>query len=317
MNTHMDLKPEDQPKSHWTDPNSEPEKKEETKGEGSETEPKKSEKENDNGDEKSTDENTDTGKDSDQNPDQNPDDKENTDKTAIQKDGVQKRIDELTKKRREAERLAAEKDAELEQLKKLIGNKTDDPEKSATPETSGRPREELFETYEEYEDALVDWKLDQREAKAKERAIQERQEAESRAKMSKVDVALAKGAEAHEDFEDVVRNPALKFTQGMVEAVVESEHAHDIMYYLGKNPAESERIAGLSILAAAREIGRIEAKFEKGNETGSDQKEAEQKRKTNAPEPIKPVKGGSGTVRKDPSKMTMKEYAAARDKGEI
>jgi hypothetical protein len=66
----------------------------------------------------------------------------------------------------------------------------------------------------------------------------------------------------------------------MAEAIQSSEAGPDLAYWLGSNPKEAERIANLSPLMQAKEIGRIEAKL-------SDNPPV--KKTTSAPTPISPV----------------------------
>ena len=79
---------------------------------------------------------------------------------------------------------------------------------------------------------------------------------------------------------------------------------HDVAYYLGKHPVDAERLANLHPVAAAREIGRIEAKLLQQTETAT----------SAAPDPITPV-GSRAKASKDPGQMTDAEYLAWRKKG--
>ena len=63
------------------------------------------------------------------------------------------------------------------------------------------------------------------------------------------------------DYRDVAYDPSVPITSAMAEAIAESDVGPQVAYYLGKNRDEAARIAGLSPLAAAREIGRIEARL--------------------------------------------------------
>lgn len=212
------------------------------------------------------------------------------------KSGVQKRFDELTKARREAER-------ERDEWRKKAEGKTE--EKFEEPTTLKRPKEEDFDTYEQYEDALVDFKLDQREAKsAKQKAeAQAKQKAEKfqqdfgsvMDEITGADEAIAEKAIAGELF----------LTQEQASIAMESESPKGVLDYLIRNQDEAYRIAELSPTGVAREIGKIEAKLASES---SDTQAPEPKRITKAPAPIKPI-GGKEIVKKDPSKMTMDEYA--------
>ena len=92
--------------------------------------------------------------------------------------------------------------------------------------------------------------------------------------------AEEKARDKYDDFEEVVYNPKLRITNAMAEAIQSSEAGPDLAYWLGSNPKEAERIANLSPLMQAKEIGRIEAKL-------SDNPPV--KKTTSAPTPISPV----------------------------
>lgn len=90
----------------------------------------------------------------------------------------------------------------------------------------------------------------------------------------------------------------------VAQMVIESDSAVDVAYYLGKNPALARQISQLPPLSAARELGKIEANLTR----------PKARTQSTAPDPISPVKP-SGTVQKDPTKMSATEFAAWRASG--
>ena len=82
------------------------------------------------------------------------------------------------------------------------------------------------------------------------------------------------------DFEQVAYNPKLSITNVMAETIQSSDIGPELAYYLGSNPKDAHRIAGLSPLSQAKEIGKIEAKLAA---------EPPMKKTTSAPAPITPV----------------------------
>ena len=89
-----------------------------------------------------------------------------------------------------------------------------------------------------------------------------------------------KARDKYDDFEDVVYNPKLRITDVMAETIQYSDLGPDLAYLLGSNPKEAERIARLSPILQAREIGKIEVRL-------SDNPPV--KKTTSAPTPISPV----------------------------
>jgi len=97
------------------------------------------------------------------------------------------------------------------------------------------------------------------------------------------------------DFEQVAYNPKLTITNVMAETIQSSDIGPELAYYLGSNPKDADRIARLSPLSQAKEIGKIEAKLAA---------EPPMKKTTSAPAPITPVtarsSGGAAFDTTDP-----------------
>lgn len=210
---------------------------------------------------------------------------------APRKNGVTKRIDELVKLREEARR-----DAEYWRklaLEKLEAGKKE----NAADAGDSKPDASKFKTYDEYVEALTDWKLQEKtRAEAEARRIDE----EGRLLAGRI----AKAEERYPDFRAVALNPDVPISPAMYSALVESEAGADIAYWLGKNPNEAGRIAALSPIAAVKEIGRLEQRL-----TGQN---AGVRRVSQAPAPVRTVSGGGGEVEKAPAEMSMEEYRAWR-----
>ena len=71
---------------------------------------------------------------------------------------------------------------------------------------------------------------------------------------------VAKAKERHEDFEAVAFAPELPIKAGsVVDAwILDSENGMEILYHLGKNPADLDRINALKPFAQARELTKLE-----------------------------------------------------------
>ena len=91
----------------------------------------------------------------------------------------------------------------------------------------------------------------------------------------------------YDDFEQVAYNPNLPVTEVMAQSIQSSDIGPDVLYYLGSNPREADRIARLSPILQAKEIGKIEASMASNPPV---------KRTSTAPAPIAPVTArSSGT----------------------
>ena len=121
-----------------------------------------------------------------------------------------------------------------------------------------------------------------------ERLANQREQERQNAKIAEVYADREETArEKYDDFDQVAYNPKLTITEAMAETIRESTVGPEIIYHLGSNPAEAKRIAQLSPLSQAKEIGKLEDKLSSNPPA---------KRTSSAPAPIVPVAGrGSST----------------------
>ena len=137
-----------------------------------------------------------------------------------------------------------------------------------------------FDNAPAYAEALAERKaealLAQREAEATQAKMQD-------AYRDREDEARNRYA----DFEQVAYNPALPVTDAMAQTIQSSEIGPELLYHLGSNPKESERISRLSPLMQAREIGKIEAALAANPPA---------RKTTSAPAPIAPVTARAATA---------------------
>jgi len=228
---------------------------------------------------------------------------------------VKKRIGKLTKKWRTAER-----ERDFEKQKRLDLEKKLNELEAKMPATD-KPQKEDFEDEDDYIEALVDWKTESKlkasQAKV-EKAIKDEDEQKAVTETyDGLDDAIEQGSEKYKDFNDVVFNEDLILSENLTQIALDSDIAEDILYYLGSNPEESERLSKLDPIRAAKEIGKIEIKLEASEEEEEEEEESsptpKKKKQTKAPAPIKPVRT-DGVTEKDPNKMSPKEYRAWREK---
>jgi hypothetical protein len=153
-----------------------------------------------------------------------------------------------------------------------------------------KPKLENFKTYEDYVEALTDWKID-RDVVAKGYAEQ-----------------IEKSRKLHPDWDDVfAENGDIMAFNETHQAIREHEMGSEIVYYLLKNPDIAKKLAKMSVFRQVAEVGRISAVLER-SETP-----APVKPRTTAPAPITPVSGGSTSATPDPSKMSVAEYRKYRE----
>ncbi len=212
------------------------------------------------------------------------------------KGGVQKRIGELVREREEAKR-----ETEYWREQAMKGQPKAEPIKN-----DEKPKVDQFQSYEEYLEALADYKAEQkfteRERKREQETQQERATREFNDMRATFAERIEQAAEKYEDFEEVAFSEDVPVSEAMATAIMQSDLGPDLLYHLGQNPKEAARIARLPPIAAIRELGKLEAKLS----------EPPTKRASKAPEPISPV-GTRAEVGKDPSKMTDAEWMKWRE----
>lgn len=214
---------------------------------------------------------------------------------------IEKRMSELTRARREAERRAEEAEARLARIQ--AGRPAEAPQPQPTPQDPPKPRQEDFKTYDEFTEALADWKIDQRERTraAEDRKRSDQESLETKISSFREKVETFRGEV--EDFDEVLEAAPL-VSQAMRDVILDSEVSAQLSYELAKNPDEIRRIAKLSPLAAARELGRIEARIQADVKAKAEAKAAEEAAPepqlpqiSRAPAPPRPVKPKSTAER--------------------
>ena len=223
--------------------------------------------------------------------------------------GVAKRIGELTALRHEAERRAEAAEKREQQVRDMLDRQLQPKKPEAVPEpqkATTEPKLDQFATYEEYVAAVADYRVEQRF----QRLEQERQAEEAVKQKAEVQTGFQRKAsefkEQVADFEQVAYNPSLPITDVMADALNYSEKGPQVLYHLGKHPEEAQRIAELSVrspVAAAIELGKLEERLSL----------PQPRTTTQAPPPIRPLSGGSGSAIVDPDKMTANEWRKWRE----
>jgi len=153
-----------------------------------------------------------------------------------------------------------------------------------------RPSRVNFDSEEDYEDALLDWKI-QKPAVSEQQATDSPKTQETpgasppqvsekvREIVDNWNDSCDDAAEKYEDFDEVTfKNTSLPITPMMRDALIESENGGEAIYFLGKNQAEAERIAALPLSGQVMAINELSKKFASTT--------------TNAPDPIQTLEPG-------------------------
>lgn len=209
---------------------------------------------------------------------------------------LERRFSEITKQR-EAAREEAKREREareaLETRLKELEAKVNPPAEQPDDELGAEPKPEQFSDMYEYAKALAEYtadkKLMERDKEDKARKAAAEQEARFKAWADRVNAAK----NDLPDFDDMVQSSDVRVSDPIRDAIIESEHGPKILYYLAENSEFAKKLGDMSVVSAVREIGKIEARFEKGD-AKPDVKAVVGKSK--APAPITPLRGALNTV---------------------
>lgn len=231
-------------------------------------------------------------------------------------ENVQKKFNKLTEHRRSAERRLQDLEQQNRSLLQILERDRSEPapqREQPAPSAEGKPKTLADFDYDEgkYQAHLFE-QAEQRAVAAAEKRLKSQQDTDTRTRrksaFSEREAAFAKDLI---DYHEVTRDPTLPITPVIAEAVEESEEGPALAYYLGKNRAVVEKIAQLSPLAAARELGRIEERLV------SERKAAKAAKAlvSRAPPPTPKIEAASEPeVAKDPRQMSQSEFNKWRKK---
>ncbi len=200
---------------------------------------------------------------------------------------LEKRFSELTKQREQARQEAERERQRARELEDRLTalEKGSQPAKVEDPDREPQPSE--FTDAFEYARALAKYAADNA-LKNRDKIEAERRASEERQKLTEAWKSKLESAKTElPDYEAMVASSDVTVSDQVRDAILESDVGPKILYHLAENPEIAEKINKLSVVSALREIGRIEAGFEKAPEVKP------VVRKSNAPAPINPIRGGT------------------------
>jgi hypothetical protein len=208
---------------------------------------------------------------------------------------LEKRFSELTKARKQAEENAAKAQAEKEALEARLReyeDRTNSQQKTVNDPIGAEPRADQFDDAFEYAKALAEWSAEkalyERDQQEANRKIEEERQKVLKSWSEKLEKAKPNLA----DFDEVLESTQVVVSNEVRDAIIESDVGPEILYHLASlDGEEAEKFQALPVHKALREIGKLEARFEKqeaAEETAVRSKPVVQKSK--APAPLSPIK---------------------------
>jgi hypothetical protein len=234
---------------------------------------------------------------------------ENEEKVAEEpKPKVKMRFDEVTKQRDLAKQEAEQariRTQELEQELKAIKSQAAPKQEQSRDE---KPRPDQFVDAFEYAEALADWSAENAVMRARQEDVEKKIQAERALVIEGWNKKLEATKAELPDFDDMVASSDVVVSDQVRDAILESDVGPRILYHLAENQDLAEKISKSTLITALREIGKLEARFEKTEPVKS------VAQKSKAPAPISPIKAGTSeqAIITDTDKMTYSQYKAMR-----
>ena len=223
---------------------------------------------------------------------------------------LEKRFSELTKQREQLRKEAEEERSKREQLETRLKALESQAAPKQEQSRDEKPKPDQFVDAFEYAEALADWSAENAVMRARQEDT-EKKLAEERNKVIEGWNTRLNATKAElPDYEEMVASSDVVVSDQVRDAILESDVGPRILYHLAENPDIAEKISKSSLITALREIGKLEAKFEK-----TELKEVKPvAQKSKAPAPISPLKATNSeqAVITDTDKMTFAQYKAMR-----
>ena len=220
---------------------------------------------------------------------------------------LEKRFSELTKQREQLR-----KEAEYERSKREeLESRLKDLESQAAPKPQSRdekPKPDQFVDAFEYAEALADWSAENAVMRARQEDAEKKIAFERQKVIETWNTRLETTKSELPDFEEMVQSSDVVVSDQVRDAILESDVGPRILYHLAENPEIAEKISKASLITALREIGKLEARFEKPKDVKTVAV------KSKAPAPIRPLNATSSeqAIITDTDKMTYAQYKAMR-----
>ena len=231
---------------------------------------------------------------------------------------LEKRFSDITRQREEARKEAQqerEARAKLEEEVKSLRQQSQ-PQKAVN--VDAKPQPSQFEDAFEYAEALAEWSTEQALVKRDREEADRRVDAERQKVIATWATKVTAAKSDLPDFDDMVASSDVVVPDHVRDAILESDVGPRILYELADNAELAKKIAGMSLNASLREIGKLEARFERKTENVPSNPVG----KSKAPTPINPIRatGNSMGVTVDANGAfhgTYQAWKAARKAGKI
>jgi hypothetical protein len=181
------------------------------------------------------------------------------------------------------------------------------------PVADGRPRQDQFDSYDEYLDKLTDWKLEARLQQEHTAQQQRQQAAQQQERLTGWQQRVGQFKSEAPDFEDVLESvDHINLTPVLQQAIMSDALGPKLAYELARRPEDFARIASLDPVGALTALGEFKARLEPAKTAAPSNGV---KPVSRAPNPIRPVGNGAGATSTVPmDQMPLGDYIRARER---
>jgi hypothetical protein len=243
------------------------------------------------------------------------------------KNAVQKRIDKLTAKNYALEEEREELRSRLERLERTVNQPPANQQQPEGPQfAKPRPKESDYEKYDEFVEALTDWKVEkkdfdkvQEEVKVQQ-TVQQQRQAET---FKTYNQAVAQARGVHEDFDEVVGREDLTLPMAVQVAIIGmGNKGPEISYQIAQDEEFCNHLSNIAVergdAVALTEFGRWLASVESPEVgvAGGEEETRQVARRGLAPQPIRPVGNSSTRSQLSMDELPFRDYRRIRDEAE-
>ena len=201
---------------------------------------------------------------------------------------LERRFSEITKQRESAREEARREREARETLEEKIRDLEAKIQPKAEPVAETEPLPEQFSDMYEYAKALTDYRVEQRLQEEKQKEAQAKVAAEHAKLIDTWGQRVREAKAEMPDFDDMINSTDVTVSNEVRDAIFESEVGPRILYHLAENPDFAVKLQGMTLTAALKAIGKLEAQYEK---TEPQTKTVVGKSK--APAPINPIRSAA------------------------
>jgi hypothetical protein len=210
-------------------------------------------------------------------------------KTGKQNPKLEKRFSEITKQREQAREEAKREREARESLEAKVAELERRGQPQQRVETlDEEPKPEQFNDAFEYARALAEYSAEQALKNRDRVELEKKYQAEHDKLIEVWNDRLETTKKELPDYQDMIESSDVMVSDQVRDALLESDAGPRILYHLAENPDYAEKLSKMTVISALREIGKLEARFEKT--------ETKPVVRSKAPAPINPLRATGGSM---------------------